>query len=78
MDKPLKVESLEEAEAVILAIYLRQGEILRQLRDHEARFDTLQTPFWKRMVFWINGWPWYDLNGKQNHRLWHRWFGENR
>jgi hypothetical protein len=39
--------------------------------DHAQRFDTLQTPFWKRLWFWIDGWPWHDLNGTQHHRPWH-------
>lgn len=42
--------------------------------DHEQRFDTLQTPWWKRVWFAINGWPWYDLNAAQpKRRPWHRW-----
>lgn len=48
-------------------------EILQKLtRDHAERFETLQTPWWKRLAFWINGWPWYDLNGTQRRRPWHR------
>lgn len=43
------------------------------ISDHEQRFDTLQTPFWKRIWFWIDGWPWHDLNGTQKHRAWHGW-----
>lgn len=42
------------------------------ISDHEQRFDTLQTPWWKRLWFWIDGWPWYDLNGCQRRRPWHR------
>lgn len=44
----------------------------RRLRDHEQRFDTLQTPFWKRWWFWLQGWPWYDLNGTRRQRPWRR------
>lgn len=40
--------------------------------DLEQRFDTLQTPWWKRVWYAIDGWPWYDLNGEQKHRPWHR------
>lgn len=43
-----------------------------RVSDHEQRFDTLQTPFWKRIWFWIDGWPWHDLNGTQQRRVWHR------
>ena len=44
----------------------------RLLRDLAQRFDTLQTPWWKRLAYWIDGWPWYDLNGTQRRRPWHR------
>lgn len=43
----------------------------REVRDHTQRFDTLQTPWWKRLWFWIDGYPWYDLNGVQRRRWWH-------
>jgi hypothetical protein len=42
------------------------------VRDHEQRFDTLQTPWWKRARFWLQGWPWYDLNGTRSRRPWRR------
>ena len=52
---------------------LAQIKTLRQMvSDHEQRFDTLQSPWWKRLWFWIDGWPWYDLNGTQRRRPWHR------
>lgn len=40
--------------------------------DHAQRFDTLQTPWWKRLWFKVDGWPWYDLNGTRGSRPWHR------
>jgi len=67
-----RVRSIEEAEVVIQSLYARQDEILRLLSDHDQRFDTLQTPWWKRVWFLIDGWPWYDLNGTQKRRPWHR------
>ena len=48
------------------------AELERRVRDHAQRFDTLQTPWWKRVWFSIDGWPWYDLNGTQRRRPWHR------
>ena len=52
---------------------VRRIEVLeRMAADHRERFDTLQTPWWKRVWFWVDGWPWYDLNGVQKHRPWHR------
>jgi hypothetical protein len=46
----------------------------RWLRDHEQRFDTLQTPLWKRVLFWFQGWPYYDLNGTRSEKPWYRRF----
>ena len=40
--------------------------------DSRNRLQTLQTPWWKRVWFVIDGWPWYDLNGTQRRRPWHR------
>jgi hypothetical protein len=50
----------------------RVAEVEKLVRDHDQRFDTLQTPWWKRVWFKIDGWPWYDLNGARTHRPWHR------
>lgn len=72
MSKPLRVRSLEEAEVLIQSLYERQEKTEDQLSDHAQRFDTLQTPWWKRLWFWVDGWPWYDLNGIQARRPWHR------
>ncbi len=49
----------------------RLAALEARARDAEARFDTLQTPWWKRIAFWLDGWPWYDLNGTQAWRPWH-------
>lgn len=68
-----RVRSIEEAEVVIQSLYARQTQMLRTISDHTNRFDTLQTPFWKRIWFAINGWPWYDLNAPApKARPWHR------
>jgi len=72
MGGPPRARSLDELEVVVQSIYARQEELERLVRDHAQRFDTLQTPLWKRVIFWIDGWPWYDLNGKQRRRFWHR------
>ena len=60
--------SPEERESVFIRLDLLE----REVRDHSQRFDTLQTPWWKRLWFLIDGWPWYDLNGSRHRRPWHR------
>ena len=44
----------------------------------EEHVDMLQTPVWKRTVFWLNGWPFRPvavLSSRQKRRPWHRWWG---
>lgn len=71
-EDPPRVRSIEEAEVVIQSLWSRLQFLEPEVRDHAERFDTLQTPWWKRVWFWIDGWPWYDLNGIQKRRPWHR------
>lgn len=66
------MRSLAEAEAHIRSLGARLDGVEAMVRDHAQRFDTLQTPWWKRLWFWVDGWPWYDLNGVQRRRPWHR------
>lgn len=70
--EPLRVRSHDEAEVHINSHDMRLDALEKLIRDHAQRFDTLQTPWWKRVWFKINGWPWYDLNGVQKKRPWHR------
>ena len=51
---------------------MRVAALEHLVSDHTQRFDTLQTPWWKRLWFKIDGWPYYDLNGAQRRRPWHR------
>jgi hypothetical protein len=73
MDEKIRVRSIEEAEQHVRSLWANVDELHRLVNDHGKRFDTLQTPFWKRVWFWIDGWPWHDLNAPiQKHRPWHR------
>ena len=71
-DTTLRVRSVKEAEVHVRSLTARLDATEKLLSDHAQRFDTLQTPWWKRAWFWIDGWPWYDLNGVQKRRPWHR------
>lgn len=70
MDRPTYAS--EESMLLYCSLASRIGQLEREVRDHAERFDTLQTPWWKRLWFAIDGWPWYDLNGTQRRRPWHR------
>lgn len=72
MDEQRPVYCSAECMVVGESLAARVLDLERELRDHAQRFDTLQTPWWKRLWFAIDGWPWYDLNGRQRRRPWHR------
>lgn len=53
-------------------IYERLDRLEALMMDHEQRFDTLQTPWWKRLWFRLDGWPGQnDLNAPA--RSWRPW-----
>ena len=71
MDRGLPVYCSEECRVRYeSSIGPRLDALEKGLIDHAQRFDTLQTPWWKRVLFWIDGWPWYDLNGERKRRPW--------
>jgi hypothetical protein len=62
------IESLEQE---VRSLLVRVDEMERIVRDHTDRFDTLQSPLWKRIWFRIDGWPGQrDLNGTRAWRPW--------
>lgn len=68
----IQVDSLPEAAAHIASLAVRVEELERVQRDHAERFDTLQTPLWKRLWFRLDGWPGQrDLNAER--RAWRPW-----
>lgn len=64
--------SAEECLLVHESMQTRILELERNVSDHNQRFDTLQTPWPKRVWFLLQGWPWYDLNGTRKPRPWDR------
>ena len=69
-----QVRSLAEAQVHIDSLTVRVGQLERVVIDHAQRFDTYNTPTWKRIGFWLNGWSWHDLNAPR--RTWRPWHGE--
>lgn len=64
---------LAEVESLRVNIH-DPGQLWSLVRDHEQRFDTLQTRWWKRLWFRIDGWPGQrNLNAERRAwRPWHR------
>jgi hypothetical protein len=61
------------APSTLADLTVRVDELERTVRDHAQRFDTAQTHQWKRVWFWLQGWPMTDWNApKRNWRPWHR------
>lgn len=75
MDEP-QVRSLAEAQQHVRSLITRVRELERLASDHDQRFDTLQTPTWKRLLFRLDGWPGQrDLNADAPAwRPWRRWW----
>jgi len=69
-----RVRSLEEAEGHVRSLTARVAQLEQMVRDHAERWDTLQTPIWKRALFRLDGWPGIrDLNAERRAwRPWHR------
>ena len=63
-----------ETRVILDSLSARLSSIEREVRDMTQRFDTLQTPLWKRLWFRIDGWPGQrDLNSDHRaRRPWHR------
>lgn len=74
----VRVNSLEEAKVHIQSLTIRIGQLERTVSDMDQRFDTLQTPLWKRIWFRIDGWP-GQRNLNAENRGWRPWHsGEGR
>jgi len=59
-------------EAEIASLKANMDQLWAIVRDHDKRFDTLQTSWVRRVWFRIDGWPGQrNLNGKRAWRPWH-------
>lgn len=72
----VQARSLEEVEVHIRSLTTRISELERKVSDMDQRFDTLQSPLWKRILFRLDGWPGQvDLNAdRPSWRPWRRWW----
>lgn len=67
------MDDIKSLQAEVESLKVNVEQLLHKVSDHEQRFDTLQTPMWKRLWFRIDGWPGIkDLNAnKRSRRPWH-------
>jgi hypothetical protein len=62
----------ESMAAEIASLKANQQQLWDEVVDHRKRFDTLQTPLWKRAWFRIDGWP-GQCNLNADKRAWRPW-----
>ena len=68
----LRARTLEEVEQHLASMHVRIEALELEVRDQAQRFDTLQTPLWRRLLFRLDGWPGQrDLNAER--RAWRPW-----
>lgn len=73
------VRSLSEAQQHVESLTSRVDQLEAIVFEHSRRFDTLQTPLWKRIWFRIDGWPGQSNLGAKaptypRWRPWRRWY----
>lgn len=67
-------KTVESLELEVDSLKARVDELERLASDHAQRFDTLQTPLARRVLFRLDGWPGRrNLNADgRSWRPWHR------
>lgn len=72
----IQARSLEEVELHLISLTARMQVLEQAVRDQAERFDTLQTPLWRRIIFRLDGWPGQrDLNADSpSRRPWRKWW----
>jgi len=69
------VNTLDDADAVVRSLQAQITELARQLRIVQKQLDTHGSPWWKRILFRIDGWPaWWIIARDPDWRPWRRWW----
>lgn len=59
-------------EAEIDSLKQNVEQLCARVRLLEKKSETFaETPFWKRLVFWLDGWPLSRLAARRTWRPWH-------
>lgn len=75
MDTPTRPTDPGSVAASLDSIEENYRDLEKRVRAIEDRFDTRSTPWWKRLVFRIDGWPsWVWLVDRPRWRPWRRWW----
>lgn len=68
----LQVKSLDEAAVHLASLSARIRSLELQHHHLFEMVDTLWTPPWKKLWFWVDGWPLYRVVEQRKRRPWHR------
>jgi hypothetical protein len=70
-----RFDSFDDAAPVIRCHEAWLRDHADRLRHIEKMLDTLDTPWWKRLLFRLDGWPpWYRVARAPAWRPWRRWW----
>lgn len=68
----VEVRSLEDAAAHIRSLVINQCQLAGRVRTLEKMLDTKDAPWWKRVLWRLDGFPpWYRV-GSRSWRPWRR------
>ena len=61
-------------EAEIASLQVNVQQLQHRVHDLEEQMDTfILTPWWKRLLFALDGWSLHKLQAQPQWRPWHRW-----
>lgn len=68
------VNTLADADAHVGSHEAQINALADRIRTLEKQIDTHGSPWWKRILFRIDGWPaWWVVAARPAWRPWHRW-----
>lgn len=70
----IRVRSVEEAEIHILSLWINYKQLADRTRNLEELADVWNSPWWKLVIFMIDGWPLRRVVKKPQWRPWRRWW----
>lgn len=69
-----RFDTFEAAAPVIVCHEENIKALQRDVRHIQKQLDTLGTPWWKRLLFRLDGWPaWWIVAPAPAWRPWRRW-----
>lgn len=65
----------DSIDAEIESLWVNVRQLHHRVHREEEVTDTfIETPLWKRLLFWLDGWPSHHLAERPAWRPWRRWW----